>query len=40
MGRRFLTSLLSPDFGIKKVMHLVSQSGAFSGSSIIALKFL
>jgi hypothetical protein len=39
MGQKFLTSLLSPDFGSKYIIPVVSQSGTFSGSSITALMF-
>jgi len=37
IGWYFLTSLLSPNFGSKDVITVVSQSGTFYGSSIIAL---
>jgi hypothetical protein len=39
MGRQFLTSMLSSDFGSKYVIPVVCQSGTFSGSSFIEFKF-
>jgi hypothetical protein len=39
MGQKFLTSLLSPDFGSKYIIPVVSQSGTSSSSTIIALTF-
>jgi len=36
MGQKFLTSLLSPDFGSKYIIPVVSQSGTSSGSSFNA----
>jgi hypothetical protein len=39
MGQNILNSLLSPDFDSKYIIPVVSQSGTFSSSSLIALMF-
>jgi hypothetical protein len=39
MSGKFLTSLLSPDFGSKQVIPVVNPSGTLLNCSIIKLKF-